>query len=255
MTRAIDVLVVEDEAVVREATLRILSPEGLVVRTVVDVDEALAVLEGTRCRLILSDLKLPGASGFDLLDSARANWPDIQVVVITGYATIENALKAFQHGAFDFIPKPFEIGELLGVVRRAMRFSEPGKPANVSLSFEPPDDRCLFLGGHSWARLHSDGSATLGAAETFSGLLGDLDRIALPAAEERTIQGKALGWFHAANEMVYRVWAPLSGLVIASNPRIAQSSELIDSDPLGAGWLVHIVPENLDEELAFLVER
>ncbi len=254
MKRVLDVLVVEDEPVVRQAARRILAPEGLEVRTAVDVDEATAVLEESRCRLILSDLKLPGASGADLLDLVRVRWPETHVVMITGYATIANALMAFQHGAFDFVPKPFDIGELLGVVRRALRFSGPGKPASIALSSDSPEERCLFLGGHSWARLHADGSATLGAAETFAGLLGALDRIRFPALEERTTQGKPFAWLHAHSE-VHRVRAPLSGLVLATNKAVGDSSELIDSDPLGAGWLVHIVPDNLDEELAILVER
>jgi DNA-binding NtrC family response regulator len=119
MRSGFDVLLVEDEPVVREAAARILRPEGLTLDRVEDVDGALARLRKADYRLVLSDLMLPGFSGFDLLERVTGERPQLPVILITGYATIENALAAFKKGAFDFLPKPFDVAELLGVVRRA----------------------------------------------------------------------------------------------------------------------------------------
>ena len=132
MTRRLDVLVVEDEPVVREAARKILLEEDLSIATANDVEQAMTILEDTQCRIVLSDLMLPGASGFDLLESIRSRWPGTEVVMITGYATIENTLTTFQKGAFDFVAKPFDIGELLGVVRRALRFSSKDPESIIS---------------------------------------------------------------------------------------------------------------------------
>jgi CheY-like chemotaxis protein len=77
-------------------------------------------------RVVLCDLMLPGFSGFDLLERVTGELPGLPVILITGYATIENALRAFKKGAFDFLPKPFDVPELLGVVRRALRAVELG---------------------------------------------------------------------------------------------------------------------------------
>ncbi len=262
MTHRCDVLVVEDELVVREAARKILLEENLAVAMANDVDEAVAILEGTSCRLVLTDLMLPGASGFDLLGLTRKRWPSTEVVVITGYATVDHAVMTFREGAFDFVPKPFDIGELLGVVRRALRFSAD-RPALLALApstsedevADERNDSCYFLGRHSWARLHTDGSATLGVAETFPRLLDKIEQLELPAPEEHSRQGQLLARILAQGEIVYRVWSPLSGTVLAANPRISHSIDLIDRDPCGAGWLIRIIPHDLDRELELLDRR
>jgi CheY-like chemotaxis protein len=261
MTRRIDVLVVEDEPVVRESARKILLEEDLSVVTANDVDEAMTILENTQCRIVLSDLMLPGASGFDLLESTRNRWPGTEGVMITGYATLENTLSTFQKGAFDFVAKPFDIGELTGVVRRALRFSmrEPHRRTRPSATADgtadEPQEQLFFLGRHSWARLHADGSATLGVAETFPQLLGEIERVKLPAPEERSTQGRFFARFLTPGETIHRVWSPLSGIVLTANERLRDSAELIDQDPSGKGWLIRIIPDNLDRELDLLEQR
>lgn len=261
MTSRLDVLVVEDERVVREAARRILLGEELAVATANDVGQAVGILESTPCRLVLSDLMLPGASGFDLLKLARDRWPSMAVIVITGYATLENALTAFREGAFDFVPKPFDVGELLGAVRRALRFSTDTEQLQAPSPSTPDlnagggsEDRCFLLGGHSWARLHADGSATLGAAETFRDLMEEIALVNLPGQREHPKQGKLLARILTPQEIVYRVWSPLSGVVLATNPILASTPNLVNRDPFGEGWLAHIIPDNLDRELDLLID-
>lgn len=262
MKLSIDVLVVEDEPVVRSAARRILQSDDLTVATAKDVDEACELLNRTPCRLVLSDLKLPGASGFDLLGSIRKRWPETEVVMITGYATLDNALATFQKGGFDFVAKPFDTGELLGVVRRALGFS---KRASAD-ALIPADGRnragtgedgqtCFFLGRHSWARLDEDGSATIGVAETFPGLLGAIESLELFETEQLATQGKTLARLLGPGEIVHRIVSPLSGTVLTANALIQRTIGLIDRDPLGQGWLVRIIPNNLDTELALLDQR
>lgn len=270
MTSRVEVLVVEDESVVREAARKILEEEGLSIATVNDTGEALAFLEHVPCRLVLTDLKLPGASGFDLLESIRSRWPATEVVVVTGYSTLENALSTFRKGAFDFVAKPFEIGELLGVVERALRFSRRnevgsaaqavGRTAELVTPSGPagdlsPVERAFFLGRHSWARLQDDGAATLGVAETFPNLMDDIETIELPAPGDPLRQGRLCARMITPGEVVHLVWSPLSGTVLATNPQLRDSSERLDRDPYGEGWLLRIIPDNLDAELALLDSR
>ena len=148
MRAGYDVLLVEDEAVVRAAVERILRPEGLTLDRVEDVDGALARLRKVEHRVVLSDLMLPGFSGFDLLERVTGERPQVPVILITGYATIENALAAFKKGAFDFLPKPFDVPELLGVVRRALKAVESGSwnavPREASASCRRAVRRALF---------------------------------------------------------------------------------------------------------------
>ena len=122
MSQQFDVLVVEDEPVVLRAAERILHTEDLTTESALDAESAVERLSRNNFQVVLSDLMLPGSSGFDLIDRVREHDSSAQFIVITGYATIENALESFVRGAFDFIPKPFDPGELLGVVHRAIRF-------------------------------------------------------------------------------------------------------------------------------------
>jgi len=121
LSPGVDVLLVEDERVVREAAARILRLDGFKVDLAEEASTAVARLRALHPRVVLTDLMLPGFSGFDLLDRLTNDRPQVPVVLITGYATIENALHAFQHGAFDFLPKPFDVAELLGVEVRHVR--------------------------------------------------------------------------------------------------------------------------------------
>jgi DNA-binding NtrC family response regulator len=115
-----DVLVIDDEPVVRDAVVRVLRAENLAVATAADAASGLAHPDLRTCRLVLCDLMLPDRSGMDLLATLRALRPDLPVVLITGYATPDHAVRAREAGAADFLAKPFETEELLDVVRRCL---------------------------------------------------------------------------------------------------------------------------------------
>ena len=115
-----DVLVIDDEPVVRDAVQRVLAEEGLRVAAAADGESGLAHPAVATCRLVLLDLMLPDRSGTDVLRALQAARPDLPVVIITGYATGESGRRALEAGASDYLPKPFEAAELLAVVRRAL---------------------------------------------------------------------------------------------------------------------------------------
>lgn len=258
MREQADVLIVEDEAVVRGAARRILADEGLSVAQAETGPAALQALESLSCRLVLCDLMLPDVSGFELIPRLVERAPETPVVVITGYATVRNALEVFALGSFDFLPKPFDVPELVGVVRRGLRYRD--RPASRRGAEVPPgagrqgETSRYGIGRHAWASLDADGSATFGVAETFHHLVGDRESIDLPAVEDNLAQAKSFARMPAEGAL-YRVWAPLSGRVITLNPRIVQAPELLDEDPFGEGWLVRVIPANLDEELSALTRR
>jgi two-component system phosphate regulon sensor histidine kinase PhoR len=115
----IAVLVVDDEQDIRDASERILTRTGFKVMKATRGDEALDVLDKERIDIVLLDLKMPGMDGLEVLKRIRMLSKTIQVVVITGYATVETAIEAMKQGAYDFIPKPFEPDQLRIVVNRA----------------------------------------------------------------------------------------------------------------------------------------
>jgi len=250
-----DILVVEDEPVVLKAAERILGADDLTIECAVDAESAVERLSTNHYKVVLSDLKLPGSSGFELIARVNDSDPTTQFIVITGYATIENALEAFRLGAFDFIPKPFDPSELLGVVSRALRFRERSRAGTLAPDSGPTGPNLYSLGRHSWAMIDPDGSATLGVAQTFPHLLGEVERIENPEPDGHSVQGARLSRILCEGALVHRIWAPLSGQVIAVNGRLETEFDLVNTDPYREGWLVRIIPSNLEEELPVLTQR
>jgi len=115
-----DVLVVDDEPVVCDAIVAVLSREAVRVAVAPSAEAALAHPALATCRLVVADLMLPGRSGIDLARAIRVLHPDLPIVVISGYATRQNAERALNAGVTAFLAKPFDASELLAVVRRAL---------------------------------------------------------------------------------------------------------------------------------------
>jgi signal transduction histidine kinase len=113
------VLVVDDEQDIRDGSERILRRAGFDVLTADRGELALKVLDESPVSIVLLDLKMPGIDGMEVLDRIRKKPSPPLVIVITGFATVETAIEAMKHGAYDFIPKPFDPEQLRIVVNRA----------------------------------------------------------------------------------------------------------------------------------------
>ena len=120
-----DILVVDDEADIRELVSGLLEDEGHAVRVASNSDEALAAIRARRPSLALLDIWMQGGGldGLELLDVIKELDPDLPVVMISGHGNIETAVTALQRGAYDFIEKPFKSDRLVVVVQRALEAS------------------------------------------------------------------------------------------------------------------------------------
>ncbi|MCK5194219.1 MAG: response regulator [Desulfobulbaceae bacterium] len=114
------ILAVDDEKVIRDGCYEVLTQEGYEVILAERGNHGLKMIEKEHFDIILLDLMMPGLSGFDVLSHVKALHPDTSVIVITGYATVENSIEAMKKGAFDFIPKPFSPDQLRVVVSKAI---------------------------------------------------------------------------------------------------------------------------------------
>jgi DNA-binding NtrC family response regulator len=114
------ILVVDDAPNTLEVLRRNLESQGYRVFTASGVVEAIKILDATPVDLVITDLKMPRVSGLDLVRHVRENLKDTEVMMITGYATVEGAVRAVKTGAQEYLPKPFTNGELLSAVRRAL---------------------------------------------------------------------------------------------------------------------------------------
>jgi two-component system response regulator HydG len=114
------ILVVDDDRAVRAALNVNLSKSGADVVLVNNAEEALAALRSGPFDAVISDVKMPGATGIELLGHIRASWPDIPVVVMTGYGSVTDAVAAMKAGAGDYIIKPIAKDELIVILERAI---------------------------------------------------------------------------------------------------------------------------------------
>jgi two-component system, NtrC family, response regulator HydG len=116
----ITILAVDDSPDTLELVRRNLQSEGFRVRTATGVSEAVATLEDGGVDLVITDWKMPGASGLDLVRHVHENHADTEVMVITGYASVQGAVDAVKLGAGEYLAKPFTDGELLDAVGRSL---------------------------------------------------------------------------------------------------------------------------------------
>lgn len=118
--QAKSILIVDDEESVRESLEKVLNKAGYATRTASSGNEALTMLAKQPVDVILSDLKMPDGDGVELLQHAKKNFPDTEVILLTGYGTIETAVEAMRDGAYDFITKPPKKAVILSAVERAI---------------------------------------------------------------------------------------------------------------------------------------
>jgi DNA-binding NtrC family response regulator len=114
------VLVVDDEPIVCHSVRRILSKQSCAVEEAFDVDAALQKMKLRKYDLVILDLKMPKQTGMEVLESLQKNYPEVPVVMVTGFASIETAIEATKAGAYNFIPKPFTPEELVKVAQEAL---------------------------------------------------------------------------------------------------------------------------------------
>ena len=115
-----NILVVDDEAVIREGLTRTLEGDGLIVDTAKNGHAAIEFMQQKEFDLVITDLKMPGMNGFEVLNAVKVLQPGIPVIMITGFATVESAVEAMKNGTVDYIVKPFTPDQILEKVRRAL---------------------------------------------------------------------------------------------------------------------------------------
>ena len=163
------ILVVDDEVGPRESLRMILKP-FYEVHTASDGQEALRFIRDNEIDLVTLDLKMPGLSGIDVLREIRNMRPNTAIIVITGYGTLTNAQEAIRYGAGDFISKPFNVADIISIVRKSFerrsynlkikKLLEQFKGIRSSVHNDRKAEE-IFPGFSKEANLNSEGSKEL----------------------------------------------------------------------------------------------
>jgi len=120
VTKGGQVWVVDDDASIRWVLERALIDAGISVRQFGNADEAIRVVGHEQPNLVMIDIKMPGRSSLELLETLGDRFPEIPVIVITAYTDLDNAVSAYRSGTFEYLPKPFDLDEVTALVKRAL---------------------------------------------------------------------------------------------------------------------------------------
>ncbi len=248
------ILVVDDEEVVLSSVRKVLRKDGYNIDTVKSADEALKLLKSSPSYdLVITDLMMPGMDGLAFLDHIRDMGTRVQTIMVTGYPTIETALRAKRLGAFEYITKPFTRQELRSVVVRAVRKGsgelQPSGPVASPGSSIP----IYYIPDHSWVGMEPDGMVRVGMARAFASTVGKVAGLELPGIGDLLEQGRVFAVIKAADGVEHSLHAPMSGLVVEVNLAVVEDAGLAGQDCEGAGWLLRIEPHNPDREIQNLL--
>jgi two-component system, NtrC family, response regulator AtoC len=115
------ILVADDDEIARDVISSLLSKEEYPVVTAKDGIEAIRILRLEGINLVITDLRMPGADGIEVLKYAVRKNPDIAVVIITAYGTLDTAIEAIKEGAYDYMTKPYKVQEILALAEKAFK--------------------------------------------------------------------------------------------------------------------------------------
>lgn len=120
MTDKAKILIVDDEEVVRLSYARTLSADHCKVEVAWNGKDALQIMGRNQCDVVLLDLRMPGMDGMSVLKAIKENWPESEVIIITGYPTVESAKEAVSLGAYDYLAKPVGPDDVINAANGAM---------------------------------------------------------------------------------------------------------------------------------------
>jgi two-component system nitrogen regulation response regulator GlnG len=121
MNRQPEVWIIDDDRAIRWVLERALEKDQFLTRSFDSADKAMARLGKGEPTVIITDIRMPGGDGFTLLEAVQAAHPEVPVIIMTAYADLDRAVAAFRGGAFEYLPKPFDVDDVIAIVRRAMR--------------------------------------------------------------------------------------------------------------------------------------
>lgn len=260
------ILAVDDEPVVLDGFRKILVLAGYSVDTVESGQEALSLVRQNEYDFVFTDLKMPGMDGLDVTKAVHHLRPDVDIAIITGFATVETAVDAMRFGAVDYVQKPFTEDELVDFANRLRLRRE-----DRMLRLAPPEIRLVtphrhgtssprvvnVPGGiyvspeHTWVRVEMTGEARIGLDDFFQKSVGPVAAVRLPEPGLDVRRGEPLFTVRVdGRELEFA--SPLTGKVVHVHHDLDYALELMRLKPYDQGWICTIDPETLTADLSHL---
>jgi CheY-like chemotaxis protein len=260
------ILCVDDEDVILDSFRKILVLDGYAVDTVNSGGEALNLIKSLHYDFLFTDLKMPEMDGVEVTKLVKHLRPDIDVIIITGYATVETAVDCMKLGAMDYVQKPFTEDELLDFARKSLvkrqdRIQKQLKP-RVHIAHLTDKEKlgagefaipggAFISEGHCWASIGQDGTAKVGIDDFAKKLIGRVSGIDFPNLGMNITKGQPLFTIKQGNRSI-QFLSPVSGQVKNINHELVEDLEAMDFTPYEKNWICSIDADKLDTELTQL---
>jgi two-component system, NtrC family, nitrogen regulation response regulator GlnG len=127
MSRTETVWIVDDDRSIRWVLEKALQQEGMTTVSFENADSAMSRLSREQPDVLISDIRMPGTSGLDLLAKLREQYPRLPVIIMTAHSDLDSAVASYQGGAFEYLPKPFDVDEAVSLVKRAFQHAQEQK--------------------------------------------------------------------------------------------------------------------------------
>ncbi len=257
------ILCVDDEEVILGSFRKILVLDGYSIDTVETGQEALGLIQKHHYDFLFTDLKMPLMDGVEVTKSVKHMRPDIDVIIITGYASVETAVETMKYGAMDYVQKPFTEDELLAFVKKSLikrqdKIQKQLKP-KVHITHLPASDdftkgEFSIPGGvfiaknHTWVSMNQEGIAKIGIDDFAKKLIGSIDAIELPNLGMSIKVGQPLFTVKQGNRSVSFL-SPVSGKVSQINTLLERNLSALNITPYERNWVCALDAENLDTEI------
>jgi CheY-like chemotaxis protein len=254
------ILAVDDEPIVLDSFRKILVAAGYAIDTVESGREALGLVQKNKYDFVFTDLKMPEMDGLDVVKGVKHLSPESDVIVITGYATIESAVNAMKFGAMDYVQKPFTEDELVDFtkkcsIRRQDRIEKQLQPTmRLTAGERPPAHEFGLPGGvfvstgHVWANVTIPGTVRVGLDDFARKMIGRIDGLELPAKGAIIKKGERLFGLRQGERRAW-FYAPISGEVQSINAELPRHLNWLENHPYEKGWICSLKPERLAEDL------
>ncbi len=239
------ILVLDDDPVVTLSCKRVLGAEGFNIVTTDKGEDAIKKISGEEFDLLISDIRLPDLNGITVLKESKLVQPKLDVVIITGYPTFDDAREAVKLGAFEFIEKPFTPEFMLNVANKVfdnrgwiLRKAFIDEFRNEIVSLRDAENPVIFYKEGTWARPVNGGLWEIGCDVRYWLLSGQLAFIELPSSLETVNAGEAFGKILGAGGQGEELVSPMSGKVVAVNRDANTAMSALVRDNLSEGWLL-----------------
>jgi CheY-like chemotaxis protein len=257
------ILCVDDEEVILGSFRKILVLDGYSIDTVETGQEALGLIQKRHYDFVFTDLKMPLMDGVEVTKSVKHLRPDIDVIIITGYASVETAVETMKYGAMDYVQKPFTEDELLAFVKKILikrqdKIQKQLKP-NVHITHLPASHDFIkgefsIPGGvfiaknHTWFSINQEGITKIGIDDFAKKLIGKIDSIELPNLGMKIKAGQPLFTVKQGGRNV-TFKSPITGKVSQVNTVLLRNLVALEMTPYERNWICALDTDKIDDEI------